>query len=112
VLCEAFCVGSEVASPEIDKETYAAIQRAINGAVSLINHNKKKYLHYLLDDVPKRIGFLKPNQLHLPRLQYADPAPYPLDEFNRAYDWMVSWNLIPPGGSFEDMVDNRISAEF
>ena len=108
VLCEAFCVGAEVASPEIDKETYAAIQRAINGAVSLINRNKKKYVHYLLADVPKRIARLKPNLVHLSRLQYADPAPYPLAEFDRAYNWMVSWNLIPPGANFESMVNNRI----
>ena len=27
LLCEAFCIGSEVASPDIDEDTYAAVQR-------------------------------------------------------------------------------------
>jgi NitT/TauT family transport system substrate-binding protein len=108
VICEAFCIGSEVASPDIDSSTYAAIQRAIKAAVRLINKNKKKYLNYFIADVPLEIGALKPRDLHLPRLRYVDPAPYPLEEFNRAYQWMLSWELIPQGASFDQIVDNRI----
>lgn len=109
VVCEAFCIGSEVASPEIDSITYAAIQRAIKGAVRLINDNKKKYLSYFIADVPLEIGVLRSKDLHLPRLRYVDPAPYPVEEFNRAYQWMLSWGLIPKDATFDRIVDNRIS---
>ena len=58
-MCEAFCIGSEVASPEIDSETYAAIQRAIKKAVRLINESKKRYLHYFTSAIPSELGTLK-----------------------------------------------------
>jgi NitT/TauT family transport system substrate-binding protein len=109
VMCEAFCIGSEVASPEIDSETYAAIQRAIKKAVRFINESKKRYLHYFSADVPLEIGALKPADLHLARLRYVDPAPYPLEEFNRACQWMWSRGLIPQDATFDQLVDNRIS---
>ncbi len=109
VICEAFCIGSEVASPEIDSSTYAAIQRAIKEAVRLINDNKKKYLKYFIADVPREIGVLRLRDLHLPRLRYVDPAPYPEEEFNRAYQWMLSWGLIPQDATFDQIVDARIS---
>jgi NitT/TauT family transport system substrate-binding protein len=110
VICEAFCVGSEVGSPEIKPETYAAINRAIKKAVRLINSNKKKYLHYLTSAIPRDIGTLRPTDFHLARLRYVDPVPYPPDEFLRAYQWMLSWKLIPPAATFERVVDNRIAA--
>ena len=109
VICEAFCIGSEVASPKIDSNTYAAIQRAIKGAVRLINDNKKKYLSYFIADVPREIAVLRARDLHLPRLRYVDPVPYPQEEFNRAYQWMLSWGLIPQDATFTQIVDNRIS---
>jgi NitT/TauT family transport system substrate-binding protein len=108
VICEAYCIGSEVASPDIDPKTYAAIGRAIKKAVRLINHNKKKYLGYFIGDVPRGMGSLRPADFHLPRLRYVDPVPYPPDEFARAYEWMRSWGLIKPGISFDRLVDNRI----
>jgi NitT/TauT family transport system substrate-binding protein len=109
VISEAFCVGSEVASPEIEPETYAAINRAIVKAVRMINGNKKKYLHYLIDDLPSKMKILRPADFHLPRLRYVDPAPYPAEEFDRACKWMSGWNLIPQNASFDQLVDNRIS---
>jgi NitT/TauT family transport system substrate-binding protein len=108
LISEAYCVGSEVASPDIDAETYAAIDRAIRNAVRLINADVKKYLHYLIADVPPELGSLTPEDFHLPRLRYVDPVPYPLDEFDRAYQWMLSWNLIEAGATFDHVVDNRI----
>lgn len=109
VICEAFCVGSEVASPEIKPEIYAAINRAIKKAVRLINGNKKKYLHYFTSSIPASIGKLGPADLHLPRLRYVDPVPYPPEEFERACRWMWSWNLISPEATFDRVVDNRIA---
>jgi NitT/TauT family transport system substrate-binding protein len=111
IICEAFCVGSEVGSPDIEPDTYAAINRAIKKAVQLINVKKKKYLHYFISDVPSEIGSLRPNDFHLARLRYVDPVPYPADDFARAYRWMLSWNLIPRDATFDRVIDNRISLE-
>jgi NitT/TauT family transport system substrate-binding protein len=108
LISEAYCVGSEVASPDIDSATYTAIDRAIKKAVRLINADVKKYLHYLIADVPPEFGSLTPENFHLPRLRYVDPVPYPHDEFDRAYQWMLSWNLIQPDATFDHVVDNRI----
>ena len=109
LISEAYCVGSEVASPDIDAEIYAAIDRAIKKAVRLINADKKKYLHYLIADIPSDLGALTPADFHLPRLRYVDPVPYPPDEFERAYRWMLSWKLIQPDATFDHVVDNRIN---
>lgn len=109
VICEAFCVGSEVASPEIDAETYAAIHRAITNAVRLINKNKKKYIRYFIEDIPREMRPLKRADFRLSRIRYVEPAPYPRDEFERAIKWMRDWNLINPDATFETVVDNRIT---
>ena len=109
LICEAYCVGSEVASPDIDAETYAAIGRAIKKAVQRINDNKKKYLGYFIADVPRGMGSLKPADFRLSRLRYVDPVPYPAEEFERACEWMRSWGLIMPGVTFSRLVDNRIA---
>ena len=109
LICEAYCVGSEVASPDIDAETYAAIGRAIKTAVQRINNNKKKYLRYFIADVPRGMGPLKPADFRLSRLRYVDPVPYPSEEFARACEWMGSWGLIRPGVTFSQLVDNRIA---
>jgi NitT/TauT family transport system substrate-binding protein len=110
LICEAYCVGSEVASPDIDPDTYGAIDRAIKKAVQRINANKKKYLRYFIADVPSGMGSLKPGDFHLPRLRYVDPVPYPLEEFERAYQWMLGWGLIKPNATFSQLIDNRITA--
>lgn len=110
LICEAYCVGSEVASPDIDPDTYAAIGRAIKKAVRLINGNKKKYLHYFIADIPRGLGSLRPADFHLSRLRYVDPVPYPAEEFERAYQWMLSWGLLRPNATFNRLIDNRITA--
>jgi NitT/TauT family transport system substrate-binding protein len=110
LISEAYCLGSEVASPEIDGATYQAVDRAIKKAVRLINADKKKYLHYLIADIPLEVGDLAPEDFHLPRLRYVDPVPYPPEEFEQAYRWMLSWGLIQPNAAFDRLVDNRIAA--
>jgi len=110
IICESYCIGAEVASPDIDATTYAAINRAIQMAVGRINRNKKKYLHYFLDEVPKALGSLKPADFRLSRLRYVDPSPYPPDEFTHACQWMMEWDLLDKGASFDRLIDNRIRA--
>jgi NitT/TauT family transport system substrate-binding protein len=108
-LGESHYIGSDIAAPDMDADTYSAIQRAIGRAVDLFNADKKKYLHYLIDEVPRHLERLSPEDFHLPRLRYAQPAPYSEAEFRRTYEWMLSWDLINEDMTFEDLVDNRIS---
>jgi NitT/TauT family transport system substrate-binding protein len=109
LIAEAYCIGAEVASPDIDADTYAAVDRAIKAAVQLINANKKKYLHYFIEDIPRKNGILTAKDFRLSRLRYVNPTPYPADEFERAYEWMLSWGLIEQNAAFHQIVDNRIS---
>jgi NitT/TauT family transport system substrate-binding protein len=108
LLVEAFYVGSEIASPSLEPETYAAIQRAVVKAVHKINEDPMPYVHYLIEDVPEDIVHLEPSDFRRYRLRYAEPAPYPAEEFQRTYDWMVRWDLIPEDADFVQIVDNRI----
>ncbi|MPZ47928.1 MAG: ABC transporter substrate-binding protein [Dehalococcoidia bacterium] len=108
-LGEAHYIGADIASPDMDQPTYEALQRAMSRAVRLFNADKPKYLHYLIDEVPPHLDRLKPEDFHLPRLRYAEPAPYSEAEFRRTYEWMMSWDLINDDMTFEDLVDNRIS---
>lgn len=108
LMVEAFYVGSEIASPSLDPETYAAIQRAVVRAVHTINEDPTPWLHYLIADVPEEIVHLEPSDFRRSRLRYTEPVPYPIEEFQRTYDWMVAWDLIPEDADFVQIVDNRI----
>jgi len=107
-IIEAHYTGSEIASPEVDAQTWQEITVVLKEAVKRINADKRKYLHYLIDALPD--GYrqqLTPDDFHLPRLRYIDPSPYDREEFQSTYDWLVGWDLIPPNLGFEQLVDNR-----
>jgi NitT/TauT family transport system substrate-binding protein len=108
-LGEAHYIGAEIASPDLDQDTYNALQQAVTRAVHLFNTDKRRYLHYLIEEVPKELGVLTLEDFHLPRLRYVEPAPYSEAEFRRTYEWMLSWGLINEDMTFEDLVENRIS---
>ena len=108
LIIEGHYAGSEMSSPDLDPETVQAIERAIRKAVTAINTDKRKYLHYLIDDLAADLPRLSPEDFHLPRLRYVEPRPYPAEEFQRTHDWMLSWGLVPENATFEDLVDNRI----
>ena len=110
LIVEAHYAGSEMMAPDMDAETAAAIDRAIRGAVQLINADKKKYIHYIIDDLPPELSILGPEDFKLSRLKYVEPRLYPEEEFDRTRAWMLSWGLVPPDAAFEDLVDNRIGA--
>jgi NitT/TauT family transport system substrate-binding protein len=110
LIVEAYYVGSEIANPDLDPETYAAIQRAVVKAVKKINEDPRPYLHYLIADVPESIVPLVPEDFRRDRLRYTNPAPYPAKEFQRTYDWMVAWDLIPEDADYPQIVDNRIKS--
>ena len=75
----------------------------------LLLEDKKKYIHYLLDEIPEEYAKqLTPDDFYLPRLRYVDPEPYTKEEFERAYNWMVTWDLVGADAEYENLVSNRI----
>jgi NitT/TauT family transport system substrate-binding protein len=96
-VCEAFYHGTEVASDRVDAETYGAFNRAVREAVKRINADKAKYLSYFIDYHAKKdadIAKLKPQDLRASRIVVCDPAPIPLDEMQRTYEWLKSWGML------------------
>jgi NitT/TauT family transport system substrate-binding protein len=108
IIAEAHYVGSEIAGPNLDPDTFAAINRAVGRAVTKINEDIRPYLHYFIEEVPEELVALKPEDFQLGRLRFVQPSPYPQENFQRTYDWMVSWDLVTPDAGFEDIVDNRL----
>ena len=96
-ICEAFYHGTEVASDRVDAETYGAFNRAVREAVKRINADKAKYLSYFIDYHAKKdaeIAALTPQDLRASRIVVCDPAPIPLDEMQRTYEWLKSWGML------------------
>jgi NitT/TauT family transport system substrate-binding protein len=63
----------------------------------------------MLDEIPSKYSSqIKPADFYLPRLRYVDPAPYTQDQFDRAYNFMLSWDLVGKT-KFENLVCNRVS---
>src|SRR5438270_1973118 len=107
-ICSAFFHGTEVASDRVDAETYAAFNRAVREAVRRINANKRAYLHYFIDYHAKtdpEIAALQVEDLRESRLVVSDPAPIPLDEMQRTYDWLKSWGMLQETASPLDLVN-------
>jgi NitT/TauT family transport system substrate-binding protein len=97
IICSAFFHGTEVASERVEAETYVAFNRAVREAVRRINADKKAYLHYFIDYYAKNdpeIAALKVEDLRESRLVVCDPAPIPLDELQRTYNWLKSWGML------------------
>jgi NitT/TauT family transport system substrate-binding protein len=97
LICEAFYHGTEVASDRVDAETYAAFNRAVREAVRRINADKNAYLRYFIDYHKAKdpeIGALTVGDLRASRIVVCDPAPIPLDEMQRTYDWLKSWGML------------------
>jgi len=102
-----FYQGLENISADLAPDKVAALTRAVKKAVKLINGDKRKYVHYMIEEIEEKYARqLSPADFHLPRLRYVDPAPYTEQEFQRAYDWMLSWDLVGPNAKYENMVCN------
>ena len=110
-LIGTFYQGTENAGAALDPKVWEAANRAVKKAVKLINADKRKYVHYMIEEIPQQYASqIKPEDFYLPRLRYVDPAPYSQAEFERAYNWMVTWDLVAKDAKYEDMVCNRVSA--
>ena len=108
-IIETHYLGVENISQDLDRATLDKLTRAIRKAVVLINANKKKHVHHLLDEIPEKYREqLSPDDFYLPRLRYVDPAPYTEAEFERARRFMVEWDLIAPDATYEKLVANVI----
>jgi NitT/TauT family transport system substrate-binding protein len=109
-LIGTFYQGTENAGAELDPKVWEAANRAVKKAVKLINADKRKYVHYMIEEIPEKYGRqLTPDDFYLPRLRYVDPAPYSQEEFERAYSWMLTWDLVGKNASFNDLVCNRVA---
>jgi NitT/TauT family transport system substrate-binding protein len=112
-ICSAFFHGTEVASDRVDAETYAAFNRAVREAVRRINANKRAYMHYFIDYHAKtdpEIAALKVEDLRESRLVVCDPAPIPLDEMARTFDWLKSWGMLEQTASPLALVNADVQA--
>jgi NitT/TauT family transport system substrate-binding protein len=106
IVLEAPFHGTEVATNDVDAETYRAFNRAVGEAVRRINADKRKYLQYFLDyhrDEPE-VARLTVDDLRPSRLVVADPTPIPEAEARRTSAWMRSWGLLGDI-SYEELCD-------
>jgi NitT/TauT family transport system substrate-binding protein len=113
-ICSAFYHGTEVASDRVDAETYGAFNRAVRAAVKRINANKRAYLHYFIDYHKAKdpeIGTLKPEDIREGRIVVCDPAPIPIEEMQRTYDWLKSWGMLEETASPLELVDVHVQAK-
>lgn len=110
IICEAFYEGAEVATPDVDPEMYAAINRAIIKAVRKINQDIRPYLKYLIREVPADVVQLTADDFYLPRFRYVAPRPYTREEYEHLHDWMTGWGLLNPESSYDTIVSAKISA--
>ncbi len=113
IICSALFHGTEVASERVDAETYAAFNRAVREAVRRINADKRGYLHYFIDYYAKsdpEIAALKVEDLRESRLVVCDPAPIPLDEMQRTYDWLKSWGMLEETASPLQLVNMDVQS--
>jgi NitT/TauT family transport system substrate-binding protein len=113
LICSAFYHGTEVAS-DLDADTYAAFNRAVREAVRRINADKRSYLHYFIDYHAPRdpeIGRLRPEEVRESRIVVCDPAPIPLDEMQRTYDWLKSWGMLEQTETPLQLVDLAVQAQ-
>ncbi len=102
---ETHYAGLELSSPDFDPAVYAACNRSVARAIVDIARDKRRYLHYLIESLPKQFeGAIDEDDFHLPRLRYVPQEPYTSAEFERAYAWMRRWNLIEEGARYEDLV--------
>ena len=108
-IIETHYLGVENISQDLDRVTLDKLTRAIRKAVVLINTDKKKHIHHMLDEIPEKYRKqLSPDDFYLPRLRYVEPAPYTEAEFERARRFMVEWDLIAPDATYDKLVANVI----
>lgn len=108
-IIETHYQGVENATRDMDPEVWERALRALRRAVALINQDKRRYVHYMIEEMQDQYASqVTPDDFYLPRLRYVEPEPYQQDEFERAYNWMLTWDLVGPNASYENLVCNVI----
>jgi NitT/TauT family transport system substrate-binding protein len=86
----------------------------VREAVRRINANKRAYLHYFIDyhgaEDPEVAG-LTIEDLRESRVVVCDPAPIPLDEMQRTFDWLKSWGMLEATASPSELVNLDVQRE-
>jgi NitT/TauT family transport system substrate-binding protein len=109
-ICETHYLGLENFAADLEPEVLQAIMRALSKAVKRINADKKRYLHYLIDEMPEKYRKqLTPDDFYLPRLRHMELAPYSREEFEYASEWMKKWDLVGKDASYDKLVANAIA---
>jgi len=102
---------TDIVRDDLPQEDLQAIYRALNRASDFLNAspaNKRKYLHYLINDIPQGYRWGRPEaaDFHLPRLRFGHTLPYPKNEFDRSLEILEQYDLLTPGVSFQSVVNN------
>lgn len=114
-LCEAHFLGTDIAVDDMDQNDFDAINKALVKAVKLFNSDKRRFVHYLIEEIEKlpnspEYPKITPEDFYLPRLRYVDPQPYPKEFFENTYKWMKSWGLISGDVDWDMVVNNRVAS--
>jgi NitT/TauT family transport system substrate-binding protein len=104
ILIESHSTRSEAASDDLDGRTLAAMFRAQARAVKEIEKDPTPYVHYFIRETG---GLLEPKDFQTWRLLHAAPQPYTRERWDDTYNWSVKWNMVVPGATYENIVDNR-----
>jgi len=104
ILIESHSTRSEAAADDLDGKTLAAMFRAQARAVTEIEKDPTPYIHYFTRETG---GLLEPHEFQTWRLLHAPPQPYSRERFEDTYNWTVKWNMVVPGATYENIVDNR-----
>ena len=104
ILIESHSTRSEAASDDLDASTLAAMFRAQARAVKVLEKDPTPYIHYFAAETG---GLLEPHELRTSRLLHAPPQPYTRERFDDTYSWTAKWDMVVPGATFENTVDNR-----
>ncbi len=107
IICMAPYHGTEVATDEVDADTYGRFTRAVHEAVRRIGADKRKYMQYFINHYrwDPEVAALTVDDLPPGRLQVAEPSPIPPEEMERTRQWMISWDLLQPQTTADRLVD-------
>jgi NitT/TauT family transport system substrate-binding protein len=104
VLMESHSTRSEAAGEVLDGATLKKMFKAEAEAAKAIEKNPERYAHYLIEEAG---GLLELEDLKLSRILNAPPEPYTRERFEHTYQWTLDWQLVAPGATYENTVDNR-----
>ena len=106
ILCLAPYHGTEVATDDLDDDTYARFTRAIKESVHHIQADKRKYMQYFIEHHKSdpAVAALTVDDFNLSRLQVVEPGPVPPEELERTRQWMISWELLNKNTAADSLV--------